>query len=361
MTLSRLVITTGGTGGHIFPALAVALEARHRNPNCALLFIGGNGPEKELATKAKIKFFSLPARAVMGKGAKGLLTSTWILSATWKAIRMLGRFKPEAVLGFGGYAGFCPVLAARLKGLPTAVHEQNSVPGATNRILGKLVRRIFLSFPDTNRAFPAHKCELTGNPVRSEIFQTAKRTNRRLLILGGSQGAVAINNALIEALPELRKLDVEILHQAGVTDEQRVKKAYSVAGWNPDCVRGFIEDMASAYGWADLALCRSGASTIFELAAAGLPAIFIPFPHATHNHQAVNAKAMQEAGAALVLEQTGLNGTQVALTVKTVLNNKKKLNQMSEAARVFARPDAAKAIVDSIETMIGPGRRERTT
>ncbi len=358
MTLSRLIITTGGTAGHIFPALAVALEARRKNPNCALLFIGGNGPERELAAKAKIDFANLPARAVMGKGVKGLLTSAWILPATWKASRMLSRFKPEAVIGFGGYAGFCPVLAARLKGLPTAVHEQNSVPGATNRILGKLVRRVFLSFPDTGRAFPAHKCELTGNPVRGEIFQAAKATrgNRHLLILGGSQGAMAINDAVIQALPELQKLGVKIMHQAGVANEQRVKKAYASAGWNPDCVHGFIEDMSSAYAWADLTLCRSGASTLFEVAAAGLPAVFVPFPHATGNHQAVNAKAMQEAGAALMLEQTGLNGTQVAITVKTLLSNTKKLNQMGEAARAFARPGAAKTIVDSIEAMVRIGR-----
>lgn len=357
MSLERLVITTGGTCGHIFPALAVAAEARRQHPDCQVLFLGGSGPEGTFAAEAGVDFICLPARGVMGKGARGLISSTWVVSGIWKAARILSRFKPQVVVGFGGYAGFCPVLAAWLKGIPTTVHEQNAVPGATNRILARLVRRIFLSFPDTASAFAPEKCHLVGNPVRSEIFQAFKseRGHRRLLVLGGSQGALAVNTAVIEALPVLRKLDVEILHQTGTADEGRVKEAYQAAGWDADSVVGFIKDMTEAYAWADLALCRSGASTVFEVAAAGLPAIFVPFPHATHDHQRVNAKAMEATGGAMVLDQIGLDGEQVALTLRTLFDNPLKLNRMAESAHAFARPDAALSIVDAITSLIRPG------
>ncbi|MGE4504216.1 MAG: undecaprenyldiphospho-muramoylpentapeptide beta-N-acetylglucosaminyltransferase [Desulfovibrionaceae bacterium] len=358
--MARLAVSTGGTGGHIFPALAVAREARRRNADCRVLFLGGGGPEGDLARAEGLEFVELPARGVLGKGVKGLLSSVWVLRAVALARGALGRFRPEAVVGFGGYAGFCPVLAARLRGIPTAVHEQNSVPGATNRILGRWVRRVFLSFPDDRGAFPAHKCLLTGNPVRAEIFQAATRERayasrrpNRLLVLGGSQGARAINEAVVAALPALKELGVEIIHQCGPTHEESIRAGYEAAGWNPSAVRGFMDDMAGAYAWADLAFCRSGASTVFEVAAAGLPAVFIPFPEATHGHQDRNAVAMEAAGAAQRIAQTGLNGSQVAVTVRTLFENPEKLARMAEAARGFARPDAAARIMDAVEEMIG--------
>lgn len=355
MTVSSLAIATGGTGGHIFPALAVAEEARRRNPACEVLFLGGSGPECRLAPEAGLQFACLPARGVLGKGLRGKLASVWVLGATWKAMGLLKRFAPEAVVGFGGYAGFCPLLAARLKGIPTAVHEQNSAPGVTNRVLGRFVDLVFLSFPDERGVFPAQKTVLTGNPVRHDIFGAARpeTPGRRLLVLGGSQGAAAINTAVVEALPRLKELGVSITHQAGATDEERVRGAYAAAGWDPDCVHGFMDDMAGAYARADMALCRAGASTVFEVAAAGLPAVFVPFPHATHDHQTMNARAMENAGAAMMLDQAGLDGTQVALTVRTLLDNTEKLARMSAAARNFARPDAAAAIMDGVEEMAG--------
>ncbi|WP_324352471.1 glycosyltransferase, partial [Desulfovibrio sp.] len=193
------MITTGGTGGHIFPALAVAGEILKRHPRCGVIFLGGPGPEGELARKAGLEFRELPAKGIVGRGLKGLFASTWLVGGLCKALAALRSFRPQAVIGFGGYAGFCPVLAARILGIPTAVHEQNSVPGVTNRILGKVARRIFLSFPDRAGAFPAAKTRLTGNPVRPEIAAVGaaapRAQGRNLLVLGGSQGARAVNDA----------------------------------------------------------------------------------------------------------------------------------------------------------------------
>lgn len=355
MTISRLAIATGGTGGHIFPALAVAAEAKRRNPDCQVLFFGGSGPECILAPEAGLDFVALPAKGVMGKGAKGLLRSVWIISALWKARGHLRRFKPDAVIGFGGYAGFAPLLAAGMKKIPTAVHEQNSTPGATNRILGKLVDRVFLSFEDDMHAFPAEKCELVGNPVRNEIFNVVhtgeNNDEHRLLILGGSQGAVAVNKAVIEALPQLMEMGMSIRHQAGPKNEAEVKAAYEAAGADSESVHGFIGDMAGAYAWANLALCRAGASTVFELAASGTPSVLVPFPQATHDHQTKNAKSLEAAGAAQVIAQAGITGGQIARTVGNLINNPKKLDRMTQAAKSFAMPDAAAAIVNGLEKL----------
>lgn len=356
--ISRLVVTTGGTGGHIFPALSVAAEVRRRNPQASVLFLGGPGPEGALAEKAGLAFQALPASGVLGKGVKGLLSIFWITRGVVKAASALRTFKPEAVIGFGGYAGFCPVLAASLLRIPTAVHEQNSVPGVTNRILGKLVDRVFVSFDDRARNFPPVKVTRTGNPVRAEIAAVKRNAGtdggagrRNLLILGGSQGAKAINDAVVAALPQLLAARVNILHQTGAADEARIREAYAHAGADPDCAHGFIEGMAQAYAWADLALCRSGASTVFELAATGTPSVLVPFPHAAHDHQRVNAEQLANLGAAELVEQKDLSAQSLADLVPGLLGDTARLASMSRAARTFARPEAASLIADGLEEL----------
>ena len=357
MNLSRIVLTTGGTGGHIFPALAVAEEIRRRNADAEILFVGGMGPEGELARKAGLAFEALPARGVLGRGLRGILGLRHVFVALVRAVRLLGRFRPQAAVGFGGYACFAPMLAARLRGVPTALHEQNSIPGLTNRLLGKLVRRVFVSFPDETGSFKPARTVHTGNPVRPAIIAAGEarkaKPGRNLLVLGGSQGARAVNDAVIEALPLLRGANVNLRHQAGRADELRVKKSYNQAGTEPGAVSGFIEDMAGAYAWADLVLCRAGASTVFEVAAAGKPALLVPFPHATHDHQRVNARALDEAGAGRVLEQAALSGASLTAAVTELLDDPDALKNMAEAARRFARPDAAARIVDELERMTG--------
>ncbi len=355
MTLERIVLTTGGTGGHIFPALAVAHELRRRNPDCSIRFLGGSGPERELATKNGLEFRELPAHGIMGKGIGGKIQGVMkVLRGIIKARSELKSFCPEVVAGFGGYAGFSPVLAAAFSRIPCAVHEQNSVPGVTNRLLGKVADRIFLSFEDTTAAFPAAKTMRTGNPVRQEIFsaQKADRCGRNLLILGGSQGARPINEAISAILPELVRAGVSLRHQAGKNEEQSVRTAYEKAGADPNCVRGFMDDMAEAYAWADLALCRSGASTVFEIAAAGVPAIFVPFPQATHDHQTKNAMAMERMGAARLLDQNSIR-TELTNTVLGLLDAPETLEAMAAKAVEFSAPSAAADIADELERLAG--------
>lgn len=354
--ISRLVVTTGGTGGHIFPALCVAAEVTRRDPKAKVLFLGASGPEGALAAKAGLDFMALPASGVLGKGVKGLLSIFWVGRGVALAARALRRFKPDAVIGFGGYAGFCPVLAAALLKIPTAVHEQNSVPGVTNRVLGKVASRVFVSFEDKNGSFPTAKVTRTGNPVRTDIASVARTeaTGRRnLLILGGSQGARPINDAVVAALPQLLSARVNILHQTGAADEARIREAYAKAGADAGCVRGFIDDMAQAYAWADAALCRAGASTIFELAATGTPSVLVPFPQAAHDHQRVNALHLADLGAALLLPQSELSAQTLADTLAGLLGDTARLASMSRAARTFARPDAASRIADGLEQLCG--------
>lgn len=352
--INRLVVATGGTGGHIFPALAVAAEVRRRNPLAEILFLGGHGPEGALAEKAGVRFKALPASGVLGRGLKGLLSAVWVSRGVVLAARALRRFSPDVVVGFGGYAGFCPVLAATLLRLPTAVHEQNSVPGVTNRILGKLVRRVFVSFDDRLGCFPAVKVVRTGNPVRAEITQVEREgfgARRNLLVLGGSQGARAVNTAVVAALPRLLAARVNILHQTGAADEARIREAYAKAGADPTNVFGFIEGMRGAYAWADLALCRAGASTIFELAATGTPSVLVPFPFAAHDHQRVNARHLADLGAAVLLDQGEMTAQSLADLVIGLLGDPARLSAMSREARTFARPEAAALIVDGLEEL----------
>ncbi|WP_018125764.1 undecaprenyldiphospho-muramoylpentapeptide beta-N-acetylglucosaminyltransferase [Desulfovibrio oxyclinae] len=360
MTLSRLVITTGGTGGHIFPALAVAHEARRRNPSCSVLFLGGSGPERELAKKADIEFRELPAKGVMGRGVKGILGGIgWLGKGLTRAMGELRRFRPEAVIGFGGYAGFCPVLAAWLLRIPSAVHEQNSYPGVTNRALGRLVKRVFLSFEDKAGMFPATKTRLTGNPVRETIFKAreddAERPGRHLLVLGGSQGAKPLNDAVVAALPALLKAGITLTHQAGRQDEERVREAYAKAGADPQSVKGFIEDMTEAYRHADMVLARAGASTVFELAAAGKPSALVPFPYATHDHQTANARAIEAAGGSVVVPQPELEQGWLKHNMESMFDSG-RLAEMGRNAAGFAKPDAASDIVDGLEAIASSRR-----
>lgn len=351
--MQRIVLTTGGTGGHVFPALAVAREIMRRYPQCEILFLGGKGPEREMVERAGISFKGLPAKGIVGTGMKKLIGSFWIAGGLSMSTFELLKFRPDAVIGFGGYAGFCPVLAAKMLGIPCAIHEQNSVPGVTNRILGRFVKKVFASFEDKAGAFPSGKVEVTGNPVRSEIVDSGKNgTGKKVLVFGGSQGAAALNKAVIDALPALRQAGVELRHQTGNNDLNMVREAYTATGCNPESVQPFIHDMATAYSEAALVVCRAGASTVFEVAAAGKPAIFVPFPYATHDHQTSNAERLANLGAARIIPQEELNGESLAETILDLVGNRDALGRMRESARQFARPDASASVVDGMEELI---------
>jgi UDP-N-acetylglucosamine--N-acetylmuramyl-(pentapeptide) pyrophosphoryl-undecaprenol N-acetylglucosamine transferase len=357
--MERVVLTTGGTGGHIFPALAVAEEIRNRFPAARVLFVGGTrGPEAELAGRAGLEFLALPGAGMLGRGLRSISAAGTLSRGVAQAVAALRRFRPDAVLGFGGYAAVAAVTAAVVLRVPAAVHEQNSVPGMANRLLGRLVRRVFLSFKDTMGMFNPRKCVLTGNPVRRDIRELAgnNRNNlferRNLLVLGGSQGARAINATVLEALPGLKESGVNLWHQTGPTSYDKVRKIYGALDMDPACVSAFIDDMAGAYAWADLVLCRAGATTVAELAVAGKPAVFIPFPYATHNHQYMNAKSLQDAGGALLITEEELPGRDLAGLVSGLLGDPGRLRAMARAAKKHGRADAAARVVDEMQRLV---------
>ena len=359
--MKKVIISTGGTGGHIFPALAVAKEIRRRFPECRILFVGGKyGPEGELVRQAGIDFCPLPVRGIIGRGPKALWSLCLLLYSLVKAFFLLLRFRPEVVVGFGGYAGFCVVRLACLLHIPCAIHEQNTIPGSANRILAPKVDKVFLTFPDSN--FGGKEEILTGTPVREEIcklyYRDCLAENRTvsLLVLGGSQGAHILNEVVVRALGEFRRKKILLWHQTGKNDFEFVKAAYEKE-YPAAKVTAFIDDMAEAYCFADLVLCRAGASTLAELSLAGKPSILVPFPYAAHDHQTKNAKMLEEIGASLVLQQSYLEELDLVKTVVNLVFVPGKLISMSVAARSFAKPQAVQKIVEEIITLSEKNKR----
>ena len=351
--MDNIILTTGGTGGHIFPALAVAEELRRRNPNASLLFVGSlYGPEERLMRQAGIPFEGLPVRGLLGRGFKAVGAGAQMALAVGKAVGILRRFKPDVVAGFGGYAAFAPMLAARILGVPGVLHEQNAIAGASNRFLARLARRVCISLPNTS-GFDMKKCVFTGNPVRAAVSAVGQvdrhRQTRRLLVMGGSQGAHALNAFMLENLAEFRGAGVEIRHQTGLTDEGSVRAAYMAAGYAPECVSAFIDDMAGAYAWADVALCRAGASTVAELCAAGLPSVLVPFPYAIHDHQTRNAEVLTRSGAAVLVPEGRMAVQRMSDILLRLLTMPGEREPMTAAALAAARPDAAARVVAVLE------------
>ncbi len=365
----RIIITTGGTGGHIFPALAVIEALKKRRPDVDVLFVGGEyGPERDLVQRAGVTFEGLPVRGFIGRGPKALPAMAAMGGSVLRAMGIVRRFSPDAVMGFGGYAAFASVFAAYLMRRPCALHEQNAIAGAANRILGKLVRRVCLSWnqPAVGASFPADRCVLTGNPIRADIaalgaVDLERGDKPRLLVMGGSQGARAINAMVVSMLPALRAAGVEILHQTGANEYDDVRRRYLEAGVPPEdadrMVHPFLHDMARAYAECDLALCRAGATTMAELAATGTPAVFIPFPYAAHDHQTSNARAMQDAGGGVLLPQKDAQRMaqegKLAPMLLELLTDKTHLADMRKGALSLARPDAADAVAAELLALAG--------
>lgn len=365
-TLQRVLLTTGGTGGHVFPALAVAEELQRRNPQVKIMFVGSQyGPEARMVTNAGLDFRGLPVRGFVGRGFKALGAGLLMSQAVFRAMWIVCGFKPQVTVGFGGYAAFAPMLASRLRGVPTALHEQNAVAGVSNKVLARLSKRVCLSLPDT-AGFAAHKCVLTGNPVRQAVARVglarsaaaakyapgAGPQGRKLLVVGGSLGAHRLNECLVAVLPALKEAGIELLHQTGKQDFEKVQAAYVQAGYGPDCVQPFIEDMAAAYAWADMALCRAGATTVAELAAAGLPAVLVPFPFAAHDHQTFNARTLARAGGAVLVQEADMQQVSISALLLRLLQDGAALQTMAKAAHAQARVDAAARVADELEKLL---------
>ena len=342
-----VLIMAGGTGGHIFPGLAVAEALRVQGVPVVWLGADG-GMETRVVPTHGITLYTVPVGGLRGKGMKTRLLAPLMLArALLASLSVLRQVKPRSVLSMGGYVAGPGGIAARLSGRPLLVHEQNRVAGYTNRKLAGHARRVLAGFAD---ALP--NAEWVGNPVRAAIGalpapteRMAGRTGRaRLLVLGGSLGARALNTVLPKALAQLAPGQrPEVLHQCGNRGIDEARDAYAKAGVDAQIVP-FIEDMAGTYAWADLAVCRAGALTLAELTAAGLGAVLVPFPHAVDDHQTRNAEALVAAGAAELIQERDLDVQALAQRIEALLENRGKLIAMAEAARTLAKPDAAQVI-----------------
>ena len=342
----RAVIAGGGTGGHVIPALAIANELRDRY-HAEVTFIGtARGIENRLVPKAGYALKLIEVGALKNVSlATRISTLMDLPNAVVDSWRILSEVKPEVVIGVGGYASGPAMLAAAFSGRPTVAFEPNVVPGFANRVIAPLVSAAAVHFEETCRYF--RRCQVTGVPVRRAFFDIPLRHGGppTLLVFGGSQGAGAINRVVMSSLPELVRAipALHIIHQTGERDYQEAQRVYLEAGV-PAEITQFIDQMPDAFRRADLLICRSGASTVAEVAAAGKPAIFIPFPHAADDHQRRNAQAFERGGAAILLPESELNPTSLAQEVTTLLKDPARLARMSQTARALAHADAAQQI-----------------
>jgi UDP-N-acetylglucosamine--N-acetylmuramyl-(pentapeptide) pyrophosphoryl-undecaprenol N-acetylglucosamine transferase len=354
----RLLIAGGGTGGHLFPGVAIAEELRARQPDAPVQFVGTQrGIEARVLGPLGWDLAVIEVSGLKTVGALGALRGLLRLPrALWQARRVVKAFAPDAVIGVGGYASGPVVLMARLAGIPTAICEQNSIPGLTNKILGRLVRAVFVSFDTTRTFFKNAKTVVSGNPVRRALLYQlldapaapapGHADKVHVLVSGGSLGAVAVNELAADALIALaRTTPLAIVHQTGEKGLAATVARYAAAGLAADC-RPFITDMAAAYHDADLIIGRAGATTVAELAITGKPAIFIPYPFAADNHQELNARAMADAGAALMFKQSELTADKLADALRPLVNDPSLRLAMGTKMKSLARPTAAATVID---------------
>jgi UDP-N-acetylglucosamine--N-acetylmuramyl-(pentapeptide) pyrophosphoryl-undecaprenol N-acetylglucosamine transferase len=363
----RLVVAGGGTGGHLFPGIAVAQAFAALNSANRVLFINAGRP---LETEV-LAHLNWPQQVIAIEGIKGrgkwrqAIAALKIPGAVASAAGILRRFGPHAVLGVGGYSAGPVVTAAWLMGIPSALQEQNRIPGVTNRMVSRMVDRIYLSFEIGRERFDNAKVVVSGNPVRDEIVRLARQPQERstggefhLLIVGGSQGAQAINRAMIDALPMLKELSgLHIVHQTGREDEAAVRHAYAESGIIAEA-RAFFDDMAIRYSQADLLICRAGATTVAEITAVGRAALFVPFPFAADDHQMRNAEALVSAGAGWTIPQAELTGERLAQTVVERMRDRAGLGEVARNARALGRPDAAQTIADDLCALIAAKQKK---
>jgi UDP-N-acetylglucosamine--N-acetylmuramyl-(pentapeptide) pyrophosphoryl-undecaprenol N-acetylglucosamine transferase len=355
----RLLIAGGGTGGHVIPALVLAQEFCRRAAARKVLFVGSRrGIESRLVPPAGFPLEYLQVGMLQGQSAAIRFQTLFNLPlAVWRGMKILERFQPHVVLGVGGYASGPVMLAAAFRGTPLAVFEPNAHPGLVNRWIAPYVARAFVAFDEATRCFGAGKAMVTGIPVRSEFFSVPPARHRppyTVLLFGGSQGAHSINRAVIEALPSLDQLQPApaLLHQTGQSEYNRVREEVAKHSLSAE-VFPFLDRMWEAFSRADLVVCRSGASTVAELAAAGRAAVLIPYPTAANEHQLRNAEALERAEAARVILDRELTGERLASTLREMLASPEQLRRMEKAIRNLAHPDAASQIVDELETMAG--------
>ncbi|WP_163337959.1 undecaprenyldiphospho-muramoylpentapeptide beta-N-acetylglucosaminyltransferase [Desulfopila sp. IMCC35008] len=366
----RMLITGGGTGGHLFPAVAAAQELKRREPGSEVLFVG---TRRKIDTTSLDQYgfrsCSISSFGLKGKKIMDLIKALAILPVSFfQALSHIRHFKPDVVLGVGGYVTGPVMVAARFAGVATVIHEQNSIPGMANRKLGKLVDRICVSLPGSEDYFPPKKVIFTGNPVRRNILELAKlesldmQAKPTLLVLGGSQGAHAVNKMIAEAfVSETSRLKdlVQLIHQTGPADYDWVNKAYRENGITAE-VATFFQDMRAVYEKADLLVSRAGATTLTEIAVLGKPAILIPYPHAADNHQEKNGDYYVQGGGALQFRENTLKAEKLAGIIAELVADRGRLDQMSSRMKELGRPDAAEKLVDVCMGITKSNRRMGT-
>lgn len=352
----KFLIAGGGTGGHLYPGVALAEEITTRGQGNQVLFVGTRrGLEARVVPELGYDIEFVEVRGLKGSGPLRLVAGLFRLPLSFlQSARIVARFKPDVALGVGGYASGPVLLAAWLMRVPTAVLEQNTVPGVTNRILSRFVRAVYVMFEGSGPFFPRKKVHALGNPIRRQLLDNFLRSriepNGRfnILVLGGSQGAHALNLRMVEAASHLAEVEDEvvIVHQTGQKDEALVRRGYAEIGVNAE-VHAFIDNMSEAYRRADLVVCRAGATTLAEVMVAKKASILIPYPYAADNHQELNARSMVDAGAALMLVERNLDGRRLADAVISLAKDKERLGRMEQAASRTGRPEAAREIVDA--------------
>jgi UDP-N-acetylglucosamine--N-acetylmuramyl-(pentapeptide) pyrophosphoryl-undecaprenol N-acetylglucosamine transferase len=372
----KLIVAGGGTGGHLFPGIALAEEIVTRNPQDEVIFVGtARGIEAREVPRAGFLLEVIDVRGLKGKGLSGLVAASWRLPRAFaQSLRILFRHRPDVVLGVGGYASGPLLLAAWSLGIPTAIQEQNATAGMTNRILGRLVRLVFTAFREAGTYFPSAKVHQLGNPIRRQLLDNFLKPHQgtqpdrfNLLVVGGSQGAHAINVVIPEALarlPESLRRKMRILHQTGARDREEVARRFQEMGLDAEAVE-FIVDMSAAYARADLVVARAGASTLAELAVCQRASILIPFAAASDDHQTKNAQALVQAGAAVLLSETELSPDRLARELRLLCENPERLTLMAGASGRLGRPEAAREIAEVLAQLAGgtpdPGRRPSPT
>jgi len=355
-----MMIAGGGTGGHVFPGLAVAKMFMKRNGKNEIIYVGAkSGIEASVIPKAGINLELLSVGGIKGKGLYLKLKNMMkMLGAVFAALKIIGRFKPDVVLGVGGYASYPALFAAKLKGIKTAILEQNTVAGLTNRILGKLVNRIYAAFDMTVKNFPSNKVLVTGNPLREEIIKIASNDKNDsgkfvVFVFGGSQGASKLNRATIDSLKGLEGLQGKItfIHQTGNKDQEIVREGYKKNKIESEIFE-FTNDMAGNLSRSDIVVSRSG-SGICEIMASGKPSILVPYPYSSYGHQDINADLMVEAGAALKISDKDLTGESLAHALLELYKNEDKRKKMSVATKKMARLDATERVVEDLFALAG--------
>jgi UDP-N-acetylglucosamine--N-acetylmuramyl-(pentapeptide) pyrophosphoryl-undecaprenol N-acetylglucosamine transferase len=362
----RVLIAAGGTGGHIYPGIAVAKEVMRRDAESEVRFVGtARGLEMRLVPQAGFDLAIIESAGLKNVGFGARLRGLAVLPKSFFAARrLIQEFRPDIVVGAGGYVSGPVLLMAAMMRLPTLVMESNALPGFTNRRLARFVDRAAVTF-EAALPFFRGKGVVTGNPVRREFFDIPVKprdaTRFSVLVFGGSQGARAINEAMVAALPglEAQRDVLNITHQTGEADFEKVNAGYLDAGWGENAdVRRYIDDMVAEFARTDLIICRAGATTTAELVAAGKTAIMIPFPQAADDHQRKNAEALQAAGAARMILQHELTGERLAQEIAALVQSPDELTKMEAASRKLARGDAAAAAVDLIGELIAGRQRK---